>query len=96
MGYTTDVLARVKKHNSGGVKSTEPRRLLTLIFCEHYLFEEDARKREMYFKTTMGKKAIKLMLKSTLEKMGHKNLSLKTLKIEADSEDVLSVQLNTS
>jgi hypothetical protein len=27
----------------------------------------------MYFKTTMGKKAIKLMLAGTLEKMGYKN-----------------------
>jgi len=32
---------------------------LKLIFCEYYLYEEDARCREKYFKTTMGKKAIK-------------------------------------
>jgi hypothetical protein len=56
---------------------------LELIFCEFYLFEEDARKREMYFKTTMGKKAIKLMLRRTLEKMGYKG-SLKPLEIAED------------
>jgi putative endonuclease len=52
-------------------KSTAPRRPLELIFCEFYLFEDDARKREMYFKTTAGKKAIKLMLGSTLLKLGY-------------------------
>jgi putative endonuclease len=64
------VEARIKKHNSGGNISTAKRIPLELIFCEFYLFEEDARKREMYFKTTMGKKAIKLMLRSTLDKLG--------------------------
>ncbi len=45
-----------------------------LIFTEYYLFKEDALKREGYFKTTMGKKALKLMLSSTLEQLGHKKL----------------------
>lgn len=45
-----------------------------------YLFEEDARKREKYFKTSMGKKALKLMLGTTLGKMGYK-ASLKSLNI---------------
>jgi putative endonuclease len=72
IGFTTNIEARVTKHNQGGSPSTAPRRPLDLIFCEFYLFEADARKREGYFKTTMGKKAIKLMLKGTLEKMGYK------------------------
>jgi hypothetical protein len=46
-----------------------------LIFCEFYLFEEDARKREMYFKTTAGKKAVKLMLGKTLMKFGYQSLA---------------------
>ena len=72
IGYTTDLVKRIEKHNSGGVTSTAPRRPLKLIFCEYYLFEEDARQRELYFKTTMGKKAIKLMLSATLKKLGYK------------------------
>jgi hypothetical protein len=44
---------------------------LDLIFCEFYLFENDARKREMYFKTNPGKKAVKLMLGNTLLKLGY-------------------------
>ncbi len=82
-GYTSDLKARLKNHNSGGTKSTSYRIPLELIFCEFYLFEEDARKREMYFKTSMGKKAIKLMLKTTVEKMGYKG-TLKPLDVIED------------
>jgi putative endonuclease len=83
IGFTTNINNRLKKHNSGGNISTSYRRPLELIFCEYYLFENDARKRELYFKTNMGKKAIKLMLRTTLETMGYKG-SLKNLKIESD------------
>ncbi len=72
IGYTSNLDNRIETHNSGGVISTAPRRPLQLIFCEYYLFEEDARKRELYFKTTMGKKALKLMLTDTLRKLGYK------------------------
>ena len=68
-GFTANIDRRVKNHNEGGTKSTAPRRPLELIFCEFYLFESDARKREMYLKTTAGKKAVKLMLRNTLLKL---------------------------
>lgn len=85
-GFSSNLNARIEKHNSGGNKSTSYRRPLILIFCEYYLFEEDARRREMNFKTSMGKKAIKLMLKTTLDKLGYKNVSLKPLQIIEDSD----------
>lgn len=78
-GFTTNLEKRIENHNAGQSKSTAPRRPLKLIFCEYYLFEEDARKREMYFKTTMGKKAVKLMLAGTLKKMGYKDPSKKII-----------------
>jgi len=71
VGYSCNLANRIMKHNTGGVKSTAYRRPLKLIFCEFYLFEEDARKREMYFKTTAGKKALKYMLRSTLHTLGY-------------------------
>ena len=40
---------------------------LKLIFAEYYLFKEDAMKREGCFKTSIGRKAIRLMLSGTLE-----------------------------
>jgi putative endonuclease len=70
-GFSSNLENRLLKHNSGGVKSTAYRKPLKLIFCEFYLFEKDARKREMYFKTTPGKKALKYMLRSTLHTLGY-------------------------
>lgn len=72
-GFTSNIEQRIINHNSGGTISTRNRTPLQLIFCEFYLFEDDARNREKYFKTTMGKKAIKLMLANSLSKLGYKN-----------------------
>jgi putative endonuclease len=77
-GFTTNIYQRVINHNDGKTKSTASRRPLELVFCEFYLFEADARKREMYFKTTAGKKAVKLMLGETLVKLGYKRTNCKT------------------
>lgn len=84
-GFTTNLEKRIENHNSGGSKSTASRRPLKLIFCEGYLFEADARKREMYFKTNMGKKAIKLMLNSTLTKLGYRAVGNITIQIINES-----------
>ena len=82
-GFTTNIEERVKNHNDGKTKSTAARRPLELIFCEFYRFEMDARRREMYFKTTAGKKAVKLMLRETLLKLGYNT----TVGVIVDSED---------
>ncbi|HQV06021.1 MAG TPA: GIY-YIG nuclease family protein [Chitinophagaceae bacterium] len=86
IGFTANLKKRIETHNAGGNKSTAYRRPLQLIFCEYYIFEQDARKREKYFKTTMGKKAIKLMLAGTLEKLGYKSLQTKKLSILHEDE----------
>ena len=86
IGYSANLVKRIETHKSGGNKSTSYRRPLKLIFCEFYLFEDDARKREKYFKTTMGKKAIKLMLAGTFEKMGYKNIKNTIVEIIHENE----------
>jgi putative endonuclease len=88
IGYSGNLGKRIETHNAGGNTSTAYRRPLKLIFCEFYLFEEDARKREMYFKTTMGKKAIKLMLAGTLEKLGYKKNTDRKIEMIFDSSDL--------
>lgn len=75
IGFTGNIENRIRNHNSGGTKSTSFRRPLKLIFCEYYLFKEDALKRERYFKTTAGKKALKLMLGTTLDKLEYKQIT---------------------
>ena len=87
IGYTSNLVRRLEGHNRGGTKSTSYRRPLELIFCEFYLFEEDARKREKYFKTTMGKKAVRLMMSTTLMKKGYKKFDIKSIEdIEGEKE----------
>jgi putative endonuclease len=85
IGYTSDLSTRKHTHDIGGVKSTAPRRPLELIYCEYFLYKADAMRREGYFKTSMGRKAIKLMLAGTLSNLGYKG-SLKALKIEYSTE----------
>jgi putative endonuclease len=76
IGFSTRVAGRLNEHNAGRVRSTKTRLPLELIFCELYLSEKDARRREQYFKTTAGKKAIRFMLKDTLEKSGYKPVGI--------------------
>ena len=71
IGYTTDIQRRLSEHEAGKSASTKHRRPFILIFCEYYLYKSDAERREMYFKTSPGKRALKIMLKNALETLGH-------------------------
>lgn len=68
VGYTTDLEQRLARHNRGDVKSTKPYRPWEVVFYEAHINKKDAKKRERYFKTTEGRRALKLMLKDTLSK----------------------------
>ncbi|MFC1451859.1 GIY-YIG nuclease family protein [Verrucomicrobiota bacterium] len=65
-GYSTDLKQRLTDHFHGRVPSTAPRRPLHLVYCEYHASKTDALRREKYFKTTPGKKALKLMLRDSL------------------------------
>jgi putative endonuclease len=66
IGFTTNLNRRLTEHIKGESKATTFRRPFELIFCEYYLSKKDALRREKYFKTTMGKKMLKLTLKESL------------------------------
>lgn len=66
IGYSSNLRQRLVDHFNGKVPSTAPRRPLRLIHVEYYLADGDARRRETYFKTSKGKRALKLMLHDTL------------------------------
>ncbi|NNJ88228.1 MAG: GIY-YIG nuclease family protein [Eudoraea sp.] len=70
-GFTTNIENRLRDHNAGRTISTSKRMPLRLIFCEFYLCKKDAMRREKYFKTTQGKRMLKLMLRNTLKKIGY-------------------------
>jgi len=71
IGYTTNLHERLTSHISGNSKATEPRRPFTLLFCEYYLSKHDAARREKYFKTTVGKKTLRFILKESLAGVNH-------------------------
>ena len=86
IGFTTNISRRLQQHNAGEARSTAPRRPLKLIFTEHYLYESDARYRERYFKTSMGRKALRLMLTSTLAGLGYKGEKFRIEYVEDETE----------
>lgn len=61
-GSTDDLKRRVPEHTAGRVASTRNYLPLKLIHYEGYLFREDAKRREMYLKTSDGKRDIKRQL----------------------------------
>ena len=58
-GSTNDLKRRLYEHNSGNVASTKNRRPLKLIYYEACLNENDAKQREIYLKSGMGKKYLR-------------------------------------
>jgi putative endonuclease len=66
-GSTNDLKRRLSEHNDGRVGSTVKRRPLRLIYYEACVKESDARAREKYLKSGMGKRYIKNRLKHHLE-----------------------------
>ncbi len=64
IGFTKDLKQRFNEHEKGLVESTKNRRPLTLIYYEACLRQEDATKREKYFKTYHGRMFIKRRLES--------------------------------
>ncbi|MCH8010613.1 MAG: GIY-YIG nuclease family protein [Candidatus Marinimicrobia bacterium] len=65
-GYTNDLKKRLLEHNQGLNPSTKNRRPLELIYYEACLHRNDAKAREKYLKSGMGKRYLKNRLKSYL------------------------------
>ncbi|KPL15197.1 excinuclease ABC subunit C [candidate division WOR_3 bacterium SM1_77] len=65
-GSTTDLRKRFKQHNSGKVMSTRNRGPFILVYYEAGLNAQDARAREKYLKTGMGKRYLKNRIKRFL------------------------------
>lgn len=63
IGSTKDLRKRILRHNSGKNKSTKYGIPWKLIYCEACLNKEDARAREKYLKSGMGRRYLKNRLK---------------------------------
>lgn len=62
-GFTNDLKKRFSEHNSGKSLSTKNRIPFELIYYEACMDEFDAKAREKYLKSGMGKRYIKNRLK---------------------------------
>ncbi len=65
-GYTSNLKLRFEQHEKGLIESTKDRRPVRLLYYEACLDQNDATKREKYFKIYHRKMFLKRRLKSYL------------------------------
>lgn len=65
-GYTVNLIKRLKEHNQGLNFSTKANKPWKLIYYEACLYENDAKRREKYLKTSQGRRLIKRRVKDYL------------------------------
>lgn len=71
-GFTNNLRKRFLEHNGQKVRSTKSRGPFILIYYEASLDEYDARSREKYLKSGMGKRYIRNRIKRFLSLTGEK------------------------
>jgi putative endonuclease len=67
IGYTANLKRRMNEHKAGGVYTSARLKYPALIFFEAFLSKRDAQRRERYFKTTKGKRTLRLMLRESVQ-----------------------------
>ena len=65
-GFTIDLPRRLEEHEAGRSAATAPRRPFRLLFCEFHNSKSDALRRESYFKTSAGKRTLRLVCHDSL------------------------------
>lgn len=55
IGFTSDLKRRLEEHNKGYNKSTKAYKPWIVVYTEEYVLQEDARKREVYLKSGIGR-----------------------------------------
>lgn len=68
IGFTSDLVKRIKDHISGKIDSTKYRLPLKLIHYEYFINKGDAKAREVFLKSGFGREQLRLSLKRTLLK----------------------------
>ena len=72
-GCTSNVEARLKRHNAGAVRATKFRRPLVLIYVEKYADKTNAFNRERFLKTKWGNTFKQRVKKFYVNKISHGN-----------------------
>ncbi|OGL66851.1 hypothetical protein A3F52_05210 [Candidatus Uhrbacteria bacterium RIFCSPHIGHO2_12_FULL_47_11] len=58
-GYAGNVVGRLREHNQGKVDATKNRRPFIVLYTECYTTEQEAKKREHYWKSGSGRRKLK-------------------------------------
>ncbi len=66
IGYTRDLIKRVKEHNLGLNVSTKTYKPWRLIYYEASLNQQDAKRREHYYKSSQGGRLLKRRIRDYL------------------------------
>lgn len=69
VGYTLNIPVRLSEHNAGKTLSTSKYKPFELIHYEAYKNMKDAKRREMYLKTTKGKTTLRTMIREYLSSL---------------------------
>lgn len=72
-GCTSNLTARIKRHNVGAVLATKDRRPLILIYQEKYSSKSEAFTRERFLKTKWGNTFKKRVKRFYINKISHTN-----------------------
>lgn len=67
IGYTSDLERRLIEHNQGLNFSTKSYKPWEIIYYEACINENDAKRRELYLKTTQGGRMLKIRLMDYLK-----------------------------
>jgi putative endonuclease len=68
VGMTTDLERRLKEHNRGYSKTTKPYAPFEVILIEEFETRAEARAREIFLKTTSGKRFLRKLLTEKIRK----------------------------
>lgn len=71
IGFTTDLLLRIKEHKTGKVTATKNRLPLVLIHYEAFRDKNDAKARERYLKSGYGRTNLKRALQNIFNKVNY-------------------------
>lgn len=69
IGFTSDLKRRLSEHKAKKNYTTLRHDNPELVLSEDFKNKQDALRRERYFKTSKGKRTLRLMLKKTLEEL---------------------------
>ena len=67
IGQTNNLQDRLRRHNSGEIKSTRNRKPLRIVYSEEYKTRAESLKREKYLKKLKGGNEFKKIIKSKIK-----------------------------